>query len=310
MNTWAVLCPGQGAQHREMFALSQTWFDEHLQSSLQTLPPLAHLFAQTELLFANRHAQPLVVAATLANWHSLQNCWYSQMQTHLMPNLVAGYSVGELAACSVAGMLRAEDCVHLAMQRAIAMDACGGPHVMAAISFNHAQEVKSLLQEIDEVALAIHNGERQWIMAGTAQGMLALEQRVQQLGGSWRALNVQVASHTPLMQAALAPFNADLSKLRWQQASCPILAGSNAQANQQIAAVQAALLQQMTSCIAWAACMDALWERGVRVALELGPGAQLTSMLQARHPDIAVRSISQFSSMAGVAKWLERQLMQ
>lgn len=304
MNRWAVLCPGQGAQDGNMFALSRPWFDAHLQASWQNLPPLAQLLAQTELQFTNRYAQPLVVAASLANWHSLQAC----LASPLTPSVVAGYSVGELSACSVAGMLGADECVYLASQRALAMDACGGTHIMAAVSFPHSQNLGSLMQGIADIALAINNGEQQWIMAGTADGMHALQQRVMQLAGTWQQLKVHIASHTALMQAAVAPFTATLQSAQWQHASCPILAGVNAQANRQIAAVQAALLQQIDHCIDWAACMDAIWERGIRVALELGPGMNLTKMLQARHPQISVRSIAQFKSMAGAATWLTREI--
>ena len=54
--------------------------------------------------------------------------------------------------------------------------------------------------------------------------------------------------------------------------------------------------------------MDTIVERGIRVVLEIGPGAALAKMLQVRHPEITVRSVAQFRSMQGVATWLARQL--
>jgi len=54
--------------------------------------------------------------------------------------------------------------------------------------------------------------------------------------------------------------------------------------------------------------MDACLEAGVTVALEMGPGAALARMLQARHPQIACRSVAEFRSLDGIHSWLGRQL--
>jgi [acyl-carrier-protein] S-malonyltransferase len=53
--------------------------------------------------------------------------------------------------------------------------------------------------------------------------------------------------------------------------------------------------------------MDACAEAGITVALELGPGAALSRMLQARHPGIACRSVADFRSLEGIRGWLRRQ---
>jgi [acyl-carrier-protein] S-malonyltransferase len=68
------------------------------------------------------------------------------------------------------------------------------------------------------------------------------------------------------------------------------------------------LSRQIAEPIRWKDCMDACAEAGATVALELGPGAALSRMLQARHPGIACRAVSEFRSLGGVRAWLERQL--
>ncbi len=306
MSGWALLCPGQGGQDANMFAMSQAYLQPSLAELWRALPlpALAELLPQHELLFANRYAQPLVVAASLANWQALQQCEASLPA----PSVVAGYSVGELAACAVAGMISVPDCLQLAVQRAQAMDACAGEQRMAALNFTQAQPITDLLASVPNVALAIENGAGQWIVAGSALGMQQLQDKVASLQGRWQNLDVSVAAHTPLMAAAVEPFAKAMQALHWRVANTSVLAGVSAQVNWQVPAVQTALLQQLHSTIHWAACMDALVERGIRVVLEIGPGAALSKMLQARHPEVAVRSVSQFRSMQGVATWLARQL--
>lgn len=54
--------------------------------------------------------------------------------------------------------------------------------------------------------------------------------------------------------------------------------------------------------------MDAYPEADVTVALELGPGAALSLMLNVKHPQIARRAVDDFRSLTGVRKWLARHL--
>ncbi|MFL6707715.1 MAG: malonyl CoA-ACP transacylase, partial [Massilia sp.] len=68
-----------------------------------------------------------------------------------------------------------------------------------------------------------------------------------------------------------------------------------------------ALSRQLAETIRWADCMDAAAEAGITVALELGPGAALSKMLQGRHGQIACRSVAEFRSLDGIIGWLERQ---
>lgn len=108
-----LLCPGQGGQHPAMFALAR----QHPAGAalLDAMAPL--LPPEDADWHANRHAQPLVVAATLAMWAALEGRVPA-------PALVAGYSIGELAAWSVAGALDPGQAVMLAARRAALMDMC------------------------------------------------------------------------------------------------------------------------------------------------------------------------------------------
>ena len=118
----AILCPGQGAQHAGMFDLARTdkqtatmldaW---HLDARLGT--PLQHVLDHPTLLFSNAMAQPLVVAATLAAWVAIRDLLPK-------PALVAGYSVGEVAAYAVAESISCEDAIRLAAVRAELTSAC------------------------------------------------------------------------------------------------------------------------------------------------------------------------------------------
>jgi [acyl-carrier-protein] S-malonyltransferase len=303
----AILCPGQGAQHAGMFELARldpgasrlldAWFGD------PRLAPVLRASVEGEERFINRVAQPSIVAATLAMWTALRGRLPE-------PALVAGYSIGELSAYGVAGALDPIEALKLSIERARLMDACleGGPaQAMVALSGIPDGSVDALLARFGYYA-AIVTGDDALVAGGpAAQGEL-LAQAALAAGGRATVLPVAVASHTPLLRAAVAPFAALLDDQRWAAPVFPVLSGISAELVIDAKKAMRELPRQIAEPIRWKECMDACVEAGVTVALELGPGAALARMLQARHPAIACRSVSEFRSLDGIHSWLGRQL--
>ncbi|WP_020653038.1 ACP S-malonyltransferase [Massilia niastensis] len=306
--TLALLCPGQGAQHRGMFELART--DARASRLLADLidearlpQPLDEVLAQDALLFSNRLAQPLVVAATLANWTALGDALPA-------PAVVAGYSIGEVAAYGVAGALAPRDAVALARERARLMDAClqhTPAQALVAISGLPQGALRAALGQAG-YDVAIETGEDSFIAGGRADRADALQHALQALGARASRLPVEVASHTPFMAGAVAPLVAELQACRFGNPQAPVLSGISAERIVRRDQAIDHLSRQLAQTILWKDCMDAIAEAGVTVALELGPGAGLARMLQARHPQIATRSVADFRSLAGVAAWLQRHV--
>lgn len=302
-----ILCPGQGGQHPGMFDMARSdptasrmldaWFDD------AALAPALRAAVEGEACFANAVAQPSIVAATLAMWTALG-------QLPAPPALVAGYSIGELSAYGVAGALGPLDAVRLAAERARLMDACltdGPPQGMVALSGISLGTVEPLLQRFGFHA-AIVTGEDSLVAGGALEEREALAGAAAAAGGKATLLPVAVASHTPLLQGAVAPFASLLGRQRWSAFACPVLSGISAEPVEDAAKAMAELPRQIAEPVRWKDCMDACLEAGATVALELGPGAALSRMLQARHPHIACRSVTEFRSLDGIRSWLLRQL--
>ena len=223
---------------------------------------------------------------------------------------MVGYSVGELTAYGVAGWWSPATAVETAVQRARYMDACvvqQAAQGLMAITGMPVEQIPKYLQPF-AVYVAIETDAESVIAGGSIENLLAAQTQLEKFGVRTTLLPVSVASHTPLMQAAVVPYARWLERLDWQLPACSVMAGVTAQSvtNQQAAA--SAMLQQLTATIHWAACMDAMVERGISVALELGPGAALSRLLRQRHPQITCRSLSDFRSLAGALAWLERNL--
>jgi [acyl-carrier-protein] S-malonyltransferase len=112
----AVLCSGQAGQHAGMFDMVRE--NAEAERLLQSWPleelcghALDEILSDDALLFSNRIAQPLVVAAALAAWEAVK-------EFMPRPAIAAGYSIGELASWSVAGAIAPEKTIRLAALRA------------------------------------------------------------------------------------------------------------------------------------------------------------------------------------------------
>ena len=118
--SYAVLFPGQGSQHADMLP----WLGSEVLAApvLQAMADILGSDWRQQLrdeayLSSNRVAQVLVTGVGLAAWAVLAPLLPSP------PAIVAGYSVGELAAVACAGAFDAPTALQLAVQRAQAMDA-------------------------------------------------------------------------------------------------------------------------------------------------------------------------------------------
>jgi [acyl-carrier-protein] S-malonyltransferase len=302
-----ILCPGQGGQNAAMFDLPRS--DLHAAALLDSLA----LPADGDI-FSNRRAQPAIVAAGLAMWAALRDACPA-------PALVAGYSIGELTAYGIAGAFSAHAAVALAARRAELMDACvHAPQAMLAFTGPRASNLAPLLAP-HGFHVAIETGEDSIIAGGPASGAAALTATLAGSAGSGhglanarvQVLPVAVASHTPLMAAAVAQFAEVLRMATWSLMDAPVVGGIDAALVQASGAgpggVQDAiehLSRQLAEPIRWMDCMDAIAEQGITAALELGPGSALSKMLSARHPHIECRSASDFRTLDGIRRWLER----
>ena len=293
-----LLCPGQGGQHSAMFDLART--DAGAAAMLDACGLAA---GAPESMFENRVAQPAIVGATLAMWEAIRHRVPA-------PSLVAGYSVGELSAYGVAGALDPLDAVRLATTRAQLMDGAAAAtetQALVAISGLPLAHARTLALA-GGFAIAIVTGHDSCIAGGFAAALPLLERTVTSSGGRLQRLPVGIASHTALMAPAVAPFANALMAAPFRTQVCPVLSGIGAETITGKARAVETLSRQLSDTIVWDNCMDAAAEAGITVALELGPGAALARMLQARQPHIVCRSVADFRSVDGIVAWLIRQV--
>jgi [acyl-carrier-protein] S-malonyltransferase len=306
MSGVAILCPGQGHQHPAMFDLAlgdpRGAAVAARAGAAAGLDPLAVARRAGADLFRNAVAQPLLCAAELATWAALRDAVPP-------PRVIAGYSLGELAAYGCAGALSTEEVVALAARRAALMDGAAPPGsglvALRGLALGRAEELASAAG----AEIAIANGPDHCVAGGDAAALDRLDERARAAGATTvQRLPVGVPAHTSLLAAAVAPFSAALAASRLGDPAVPVLAGVSGAPVRTRADAIATLSTQLARRIEWARCLLAAAEMGCTVFLELGPGTALARMASETLPGVAARSVSEFRSIDGAARWVEAAL--
>ncbi|MDE2258923.1 MAG: hypothetical protein KGK17_01150 [Betaproteobacteria bacterium] len=264
--------------------------------------------AGTTLTALDEQALHENVVAQVLIW-GLQWVRWTQLAPHLpQPVLLAGYSAGETAAYSVAGLWPEARGAYLAGARARLMSAAtahlGVSAGMMAVS---GCEAATLTQSLSGLAayVAIRVGQQQAIVGGLRADLETLAVRLRSCSGAHMTmLAVQVPAHTPLLQSVWQPWHALLQAQGHVAPQFPILSGSRAVVLRERGEALEALAEQVSTPIAWEACLDTIAEYQPEVLLELGPGTALARMALNHGLSCPVRAVDEFRSLAAVCDWI------
>ena len=300
----AILCPGQGSQHRRMFdVVAGIPESEAVIAAVDHLlpAPARELLDSGADIFCNRLAQPLICAATLARWQALR-------LAIPRPSLVLGYSVGEVAGHAIAGSYGVDDCLRLVGRRAELMDraspAAGG---MVAVLGLREETVRELCRDHD-VEVAIANAATHFVVGGPLPALDALARRAEARGARVVRLNVEAPAHTRWLRSAADGFRIELAATALQRPEIPILAAIDGHVVRDQADAVDSLARQIAQCIDWRRCIAHAWEMGIRVFVELGPGDTLSRMVHETYPSATARSLDDFRTLAGAIDGMRKAI--
>jgi len=298
----ALLFSGQGGQTLAHWQQVQAGVDGELGAALlRVLPDIANpnVAVDAEKLAKNSIAQPLIFAQQMLLW--------GRLQSYLpRPICAAGYSLGEMAACSAAGAFTAVDGVALCGERAAAMDgAAAGEHGMLAVLGLDEALVAALADEAG-LAVAIRNAPRHLVVAGPRTGITAVAARFEAAGASRLVhLAVRTPSHTPLLAKAAVDFKKRLDLLPDRRLAFPVFSAIDATAARTARSALEALARQICTPLDWAACLQAVREMQPDAVLEIGPGNALARLFSELAPEISTRACDDFRSIEGIVRWLQ-----
>ena len=298
----ALLAPGQGSQTPGMLAewleLPDAADQIALWSKISGLD-LATLgtSATAEEITDTAVTQPLVVATTLLA--------YAELAKRGLPatTVVAGHSVGEIAAYAIAGVISPDDAVKLAavrgaeMAKACAVESTG----MSAILGGDEAEVLARLEEL-ELIPANRNAAGQIVAAGA---VAALEKLAEDppAKARVRALATAGAFHTHYMASALDGYAAAAAGVTASDPTTTLL--SNFDGRPVISAADAMdkLVAQLTRPVRWDLCTEAIGNLNTTAIVEFPPAGTLAGIAKRELrgvPTHAVKTPADLDGLAGL----------
>ena len=200
----------------------------------------------------------------------------------VMPDMVAGHSLGEFSALVAANALSFEDGLRLVMKRAELMHIACQKHnsTMAAIIGLDIETINEVCEETDEIVVpANYNSPGQIVISGNRQ---AVENACNTLSesGAKRALILPVAGafHSPLMKGAEKELEEAIHKTEFKKPICPIYQNVCAKGVLIENELKQNLIKQLTAPVKWQQTIEHMIHDGATEFFEVGPGNVLTGL--------------------------------
>lgn len=218
--------------------------------------------------------QPLVVAATLLAYAELTK----RRNGPVSDVIVAGHSVGEIAAYAIAGVISPDDAVMLAATRGREMaKACAlEPTGMAAVLGGDEAEVLARLEQLD-LTPANRNAVGQIVAAGPVP---ALDKLAEDPPAKARVRKLATAGafHTQYMAPALEAYAAAAGQVSTSEPTAVLLSNRDGQPVTSAAQAMEYLVAQLTRPVRWDLCTETMRVREVTAIVEFPPAGTLAGI--------------------------------
>jgi [acyl-carrier-protein] S-malonyltransferase len=291
--TTAFVFPGQGSQSVGMG-----------RGLAETFPAARQIFDEADALFGfafsklmwegpveelndTINTQPALFVHSLAAYRA-----FADQQPGFSPAFVAGHSLGELSALTVAGALTFADGLRLLRRRGELMKRAGeiAPGGMAAILGLDIPMLDKLCAEASAggeiVQVANDNCPGQVVISGAKA---AVERAIElaKSAGARRALPlaVSIAAHSPLMTTVQAEFDAAVTAANFQVPGVAVVGNVSAATMISVEDLCADVRAQLTSRVRWTDSIRLMTGKGVTTFVEVGTGSVLLGLIKRIAPE-------------------------
>ncbi|MEV2224424.1 SDR family NAD(P)-dependent oxidoreductase [Nocardia vinacea] len=274
-----VVFSGQGAQWAGMatqLCAAFPVFGNHFDAIVAELDPLLEqpvslstALANDDLVDRTVFAQAGLFAFEVALFRLLES-W------GVRPDVVAGHSIGEVAAAHVAGVLSLTDACVLVAARGRLMQALASGGAMVAMGASEA-DVRPLLT--GAVSIAAVNAPSSVVLSGVEADVVAVAEACAEHGWRTHRLRVSHAFHSALMDPMLAEFATAIEGLTFARPRTPLVSTVTGARVSDEMSDPAYWVGQVRDTVRFADAVAAMADLGVARFAEVGPDAVLTPMI-------------------------------
>ena len=237
-----------------------------------------------EALTQTENTQPALFLVDLA-------CARALSAAGVMPDAVAGFSLGEIPALAFTGVLSDADAFDTVVLRGNTMQTCGKRHPggMAAVMKLPPEEVERIAATFNCIYPVNYNCPGQIACAGAAGEIDAFCDAVKAAGGRAVKLAVSGAFHTPFMADATDALRRHLSGLALSAPKIPLYSDYTADLypgdSEKIAET---IAEQASRSVRWETIIRRMADTGIDTFIEVGAGATLSKLVSRTLTDVQI----------------------
>lgn len=263
--------PGMGQSLCEASEAARAVF--HLADRLRPGTSRQCFSGTAEELSITKNTQPCLYCVDLAAARALE-------EKGVHADYVAGFSLGEVAAATFAGVFPDEAGFDFVCRRAAAMQKAAeeNPGSMAAILKLPFEQVEELCGKFTQVWPVNYNCPGQLVVAGEPGQLKEFQELVKAAGGRAAPLAVSGGFHSPFMENASVELDNALAQMELGAPRLPIYANYTAKPYKNNA--RELLVNQVKNPVRWQETVEALVTEGVDTFLECGPGKTLCGLIK------------------------------
>lgn len=212
----------------------------------------------------------------------------------ITPDVVAGFSLGEVVAATVSGTFDNETGFRLVCKRGELMqsEAEKFDTSMAAVVKLTAEQVQDVCSKYSDVYPVNFNCPEQITVSGFSSQMADFFSDIKAAGGRAIPLKVKGAFHSPFMKAAAESFAEELKQSVTKERNITLY--SNITAEVYTDDVESLLSAQICNPVQWEKIIRNMISDGVDTLIEIGPGKTLTNMIKKISADVKAVNIMEY----------------
>lgn len=295
MGKIAFVFSGQGAQYSgmgkslyETSAAARSVFDTAEQLRPGTI---RQCFEGTlEEISMTRNTQPCLFCVDLAAAEALK-------EAGIMPDMAAGFSLGEVAAVTFAGVFSHAEGFSLVTKRGEAMQAAAEKvdSAMAAVLKLTNQQVEDLCRLHPGVYPVNYNCPGQLVVAGLKPALQDFLSDVAANGGRAVPLNVSGGFHSPFMESASIKLAQVVAEMEAKEPEIPVYANYTAEPYGDNAGYL--LEKQVSNPVRWQQTVEKMIAAGVDTFIEVGAGKTLCGLVKKTSRGVKVYNVEDAASL-------------
>lgn len=251
------------------------------------------------------NTQPCIVTTSIALLEALKE------GLDIVPDYVAGHSLGEYCAMYTSGVMSLENTLKAIQKRADLMSATKGGS-MAAVLNASEEQLKAGLEEgskVGYVDVANYNSPAQVVITGAEDAVKAASDYMV-ANGVRRVVPLAVsgAFHSKFMENAGKEFAEFVSNLDLNNASIPVITNVDAEITTNSEDFREKMPKQIYSSVHWTQTIEKMIAEGVDTFIEIGPGKVLAGLNRKISSDITTYNIFDKASLDATVSALKEEL--